>query len=391
MHRNVYLLALSQALFMTNASAVATVTALVGLALAEDKSLATLPLGLQFLALTATTLPGAFFMRRYGRRAGFLLGATLGAAGAAVSTYAIVHADFWLFAAAGMLFGAANSFAQYYRFAAVESTTPARRSRAISWVLAGGVAAAVAGPNLARLTKDAIGSVAFAGSYASLILLQLGIALLVIFVRAPAPAGDGPRAAARPFGVIARQPVFWVAVLAGMIGYASMSLLMTATPLAMHAHGHAFSDTAWVIEWHILGMFLPAFFTGDLIRRFGTLDVILAGGALTLSGIGVNLAGTTVPHFWLALALVGVGWNFMYIGATTLLTEAYTAAETAAAQGANELFVWGAVSAASLSSGALQHWWGWGTVNVAVIPILLLPIAATLWLRTRRREEAYEL
>jgi len=258
-------------------------------------------------------------------------------------------------------------------------------------VLAGGVAAAVAGPNLARLTKDAIGSVAFAGSYASLILLQLGIALLVIFVRAPAPAGDGPRAAARPFGVIARQPVFWVAVLAGMIGYASMSLLMTATPLAMHAHGHAFSDTAWVIEWHILGMFLPAFFTGDLIRRFGTLDVILAGGALTLSGIGVNLAGTTVPHFWLALALVGVGWNFMYIGATTLLTEAYTAAETAAAQGANELFVWGAVSAASLSSGALQHWWGWGTVNVAVIPILLLPIAATLWLRTRRREEAYEL
>lgn len=385
MHRNVYLLALSQALFMTGISLVMTVTALVGFALADDKSLATLPLALQFVALTASTLPAAFFMRRYGRRAGFLLGSTFGAAGAALSTYAIVQTDFWMFAAAGMLFGAANSFAQYYRFAAAESTSAALRGRAISWVLAGGVLAAVAGPNLARLTKDAIGTVPFAGAYASLILLQLGIVALVLFVRAPTLAHDGPRTAARPFGVIARQPVFWVAVLAGMIGYASMSLLMTATPLAMHAHGHAFPDTAWVIEWHILGMFAPAFFTGDLIRRFGVLHIILAGGAFTLSGIFINLTGTTVSHFWLALALVGVGWNFMYIGATTLLTEAYTATEAARAQGVNELFVWGAVSAASLFSGALQHWWGWATVNLAVIPILLLPIGATLWLRTRRQ------
>lgn len=386
MHRNVYLLALSQALFMTAVSLVLTVTALVGLALADDKSLATLPLALQFLALTASTLPAALFMRRYGRRAGFLVGATFGAAGAAISTYAIVEADFWMFAAAGMLFGAANSFAQYYRFAAAENTPAALRGRAISYVLAGGVAAAVAGPNLARFTKDMIDAEPFAGSYAALILLQLGIAALVGFVHAPAPKADATHVPARAFGAIARQPVFWVAVLAGMIGYASMSLLMTATPLAMHAHGHEFSDTAWVIEWHILGMFAPAFFTGDLIRRFGALNIILAGGAFTLSGIGINLTGTTMVHFWVALALVGVGWNFMYIGATTLLTEAYTPAEAAKAQGVNELFVWGAVSAASLSSGALQHWWGWGTVNLAVIPILLLPIAATLWLRTRRRE-----
>lgn len=384
MPANVYLLALSQALSMTGVSLVMTVTALVGFALAHEKSLATLPLALLYLGLTACTLPASFFMRRFGRRAGFIVGGLCGATGAGLSSLAIVANDFWMFAVACAFFGAANSFAQYYRFAAAESTDVAHRGRAIAFVLAGGVVAAVAGPNLARLTRDALGPT-FAGSYVALILLQLAIVALVAFLRAPAPVDATASTAARPLATIARQPTFWLAVLAGTIGYSSMSLLMTATPLAMQDHQHSFGDTAWVIEWHLLGMFAPAFFTGNLIRRFGAAQIILAGGALTLTGAGINLSGTALWQFWLALALVGVGWNFMYIGATTLLTQTHTPAESAKAQGVNELLMWGSVSAASLSAGALQYQWGWAAVNLAVLPLLLLPLAGTLWLLARRR------
>ncbi len=377
--RNVVLLAVCQALFMTGNSAVLTTTALVGLALATDKALATLPLGLTFLVITATTLPAAFVMKRLGRRAGFLIGVGAGASGGALCVYAIVHADFALFAVGSALLGAYNSFAQYYRFAAAESAQPAFRSQAISLVLAGGVLAAVAGPNLARFSKDLVATAPFAGTYAALVLL---------FVTIPRMSERERREPGRPLALIARQPAFVVAVLAGMIGYATMSLLMTSTPLAMHAHGHAFSDTAFVIEWHMLGMFAPAFFTGWLVRRFGALNVILAGGAFTLFGAGVNLSGTEMVNFWIALAAVGVGWNFMYIGATTLLTESYTPAESAKSQGLNELLVWGTVSLASLSSGALQHLWGWSVVNLAVIPLLLLSLTATAWLRLRRARTA---
>lgn len=382
--RNVVLLALCQALFMTGTSMVLTTTALVGLALAEDKTLATLPLGLQFLMTTATTLPAAFIMKRFGRRTGFLIGVAAGAASGVLSTYAIVHGHFGWFTVGGMLLGVYNSFAQYYRFAAAESAAAQFRSQAISLVLAGGVLAAVAGPNLARFSKDLIDAAPFAGSYAGLVLLQLAVGALLMFIRIPRLSAQERREPGRPLAAIARQPVFWVAVLAGMIGYATMSLLMTSTPLAMHAHGHGFSDTAFVIEWHMLGMFVPAFFTGRLIRRYGALNVIAAGAGFTLLGVAVNLTDTTVANFWTALAAVGVGWNFMYIGATTLLTESYTASESAKAQGVNELFIWGTVSIASLSSGALQHLWGWSVVNAAVIPLLLLSLAATTWLRFRR-------
>lgn len=382
--RNVWLLAACQALFMTGVSMVMTVTALVGLALADDKSLATLPLALQFLAATIATMPAALLMKRLGRRTGFTIGIAIGALGGVISTYAILRADFWLFTAGGLFLGVFNSFAQYYRFAAAETADANFRSQAISLVLAGGVFAAVAGPNLARFSVDIYAPVAFVGSYASLVVLQLLAAALVSFMRIPVLTANERQAGGRPLGVIMRQPVFLVAMLAGMIGYATMSLLMTATPLAMHAHGHDFSDTAFVIEWHILGMFAPAFFTGRLIKRFGVLTIIFIGGLLTLSGVAINLTGAAVAQFWVALALVGVGWNFMYIGATTLLTESYTPAESAKAQGVNEMFVWGAVAAASLSSGALQHLWGWVVVNLSVIPLLLIPLTATMWLRSRR-------
>jgi len=382
--RTVVLLALCQALFMTGNSLVLTTTALVGLALAEDKTLATLPLALQFLVTTATTLPAAFIMKRLGRRAGFLIGVTAGTAGGVLSTYAIVHGNFGGFAAAGALLGVYNSFAQYYRFAAAESAAAQFRSQAISLVLAGGVLAAVAGPNLARFTRELVDAAPFAGSYAALVLLQLAAGAVLLWVRVPPLTAQERRAAGRPLPAIARQPVFWVAVLAGMIGYGTMSLLMTSTPLAMHAHGHTFPDTAFVIEWHMLGMFVPAFFTGRLIRRYGVLNVIAAGGAFTLFGVGTNLTDTEFGNFWIALTAVGIGWNFMYIGATTLLTESYTAAEAAKSQGVNELFIWATVSLASLSSGALQHLWGWSVVNLAVIPLLLLSLAATTWLRVQR-------
>ena len=384
MKRNVALLALSQAMLITGTSLLLATCALVGMTLTSIKSLATLPLALLFLAQMATTIPASLYMQRVGRRLGFITSAVFGMAGAAIATIGIFKAEFSIFCFGTILIGVFNGFGQYYRFAAAETAPEEYRSRAISYVLAGGLIAAFAGPNLAKWSRQLLPE-EFAGSFAILIgiyLLALGIAF---FLRMPEPGAAARATGGRPLGEIARQPAYLVAVASAMVGYGVMNFIMIATPLAMHDYAHPFSDTAFVIQWHVFGMFAPSFFTGQLIRRFGTANIMLAGVVLLGLCVGINFTGIAVIHFWSSLIFLGLGWNFMFVGATTLLTETYFLNEKAKAQALNDFIVFGTVTLTSFSSGAVQNILGWKTINMAVIPFLILIVFANLWLRRKQK------
>jgi len=386
MKKNVLLLAACQAMLMTGGSLLIATSALVGYRLAPDKALATLPLAAQMLASMLTSIPASLLMQRFGRRAGFLLGSSIGITGAGLATVAIVTGNFALFILGAALSGMFAGFGNYYRFAAADVATVDYRSTAISYVLAGGVIAAFIGPNLAHWTSAWLVA-PFAGSYLALTAILLLSFATQWFLDIPRPE-RAARGSGRTLAAIARQPVFIVAAIGGMLGYGIMALVMTATPLAMHDHHYAFSDTAFVIEWHVLGMFAPSFFTGHLIRRFGVLQVMLVGGVLSAVCVGINLAGTSLSHFWLALFLLGVGWNFLFIGATTLLTETYAPEEKAKTQALNDFLVFSTVTIAVLSAGTLQHRLGWQAVNYGVIPLIAVTVVAVAWLLLRRRAAA---
>jgi MFS family permease len=388
MKKNVLLLSACQAMLMTGGALLIATSALVGYRLSPDKSLATLPLAMQMLASMLTTIPASLLMQRYGRRAGFLFGSTIGISGAGLATYAITTGSFTLFVLGAALSGMFAGFGNYYRFAAADVATVDYRSTAISYVMAGGVIAAFIGPNLAHWTSAWLAA-PFAGSYLALAAILLLSFATQLFLDIPRPARETP-GSGRTLGAIARQPVFVVAAIGGMLGYGIMALVMTATPLAMHGHHYAFGDTAFVIEWHVLGMFAPSFFTGHLIRRFGVLQVMLAGSLLSAVCIGVNLTGTSLAHFWLALFLLGVGWNFLFIGATTLLTETYAPEEKAKSQALNDFLVFSTVTVSVLSAGSLQHHLGWRAVNYGVIPLIAVTVIAVTWLLLRRRGVAPE-
>ena len=386
MKKNVLLLVATQAMMMTGGSLLITTSALVGFRLSPDKSLATLPLALQMLASMLTSIPASLLMQRIGRRAGFLTGNALGLAGATLATYAIVHNSFVLFACAAALSGMFTGFGSYYRFAAADAASEEYKSRAISWVLAGGVVAAIVGPNLAHWTSDWLSAV-FAGSYLALTGIMMLSMITLLFLNIPPPPVSAQHGGRR-IGELVRQPAFAVAILGGALGYAVMALVMTATPLAMHDHTHGFGDTAFVIEWHVLGMFAPSFFTGHLIRRFGVVNIMLTGVVLDGLCVTINLSGTSLNHFWLALTLLGVGWNFLFIGATTLLTEAYLPAEKGRAQALKDFLVFSAAAAGVLSAGSLQHHFGWQTVNYGVMPLITVMGTALIWLTWSRRRAA---
>jgi len=337
----------------------------------------------------ATTIPASIYMQRVGRRQGFMTSAVFGMAGAAIATLGVFKAEFSIFCFGTILIGVFNGFGQYYRFAAAETAPEDYRSRAISYVLAGGLIAAFAGPNLAKWSRQLLPA-EFAGSYAILIgiyLLALGISF---FLRMPEPGEDARETGGRPLGEIARQPAYLVAVASAMVGYGVMNFIMIATPLAMHDYAHPFSDTAFVIQWHVFGMFVPSFFTGQLIRKFGTANIILVGVLLLGLCIGINFTGIAVIHFWSSLIFLGFGWNFMFVGATTLLTETYFLNEKAKAQALNDFIVFGTVTLTSLSSGAVQNILGWKTINMAVIPFLILIACANFWLRGKQRIQPSE-
>ncbi|MBD2460783.1 MFS transporter [Oscillatoria sp. FACHB-1407] len=381
---NVFLLAACQALAMTGNIVLFTTAAIVGNILAEDKTLATLPLAIQQAATMVATIPASLFMKRVGRQAGFMTGVVIGLIGVSLGAYAIFTGQFILFCLATLLFGVFNGFVTFYRFAAADVAPEGFRSQAIAFVVAGGIIAALAGPSLATGAKDWFER-EFAGGFVAIALLQIVSLALLAAVNIPAALSEQERKAkGRPLGAIVRQPVFIVAVLGSMFGYGVMALVMTATPLAMVSFSHDFAAAATVIQWHVLGMFVPSIFTGYLIARFGVLNVILSGIVLNAFCFVVNLSGTHILHFGGGLLLLGIGWNFMYVGSTTLLTEAYTPAEKAKTQATHDFLMFAFVAFATFLSGGLLNYWSWAGVNYVGALMMLVVLSATLWLRWQR-------
>ena len=385
--RNVLLLATCQALNGTSVAATFLAIALVGNTLADDKSLMTLPGALQFVAAMVTALPASFYMRRFGRQLGFMTGAMIACIGALICTYAIFQRSFVGFCLGAALLGSFNAFAQYLRFAAVDVSEPDFRPKAISFVLAGGVVSAVTGPILGEHTRDIFAPVQYAGIFLSLAAIYLLIIALMIFVRFPRRPAVERHETGRSLRQIARQPAFLVAVVGASAAYATMMLLMTVAPPAMVDCGFTFTDTAWMMTGHTLGMFVPSFITGHLIKRFGVINVMVTGAALFAGTITVSLAGVGLVHFFLGMTLLGIGWNFLFVGGTALLTEIHTPAEAAKVQGLNEFVMWTSVTIAVFASGALQAELGWTFVNIGVVPLVGLALAATLWIKFRGQKE----
>lgn len=369
---------------MSGTSMLIAVSALAGQMLAPDKAWVTLPLAAQFLMTMFTTIPASLFMAKVGRRIGFTLGQVTGIVGGAISAYAIYQGDFWLFVCGGGVLGIHNAFWQYYRFAAADVADEDYRPKAISYVMAGGLVAAFVGPQLAKWTVD-LSAATFAGSYATIIVLSFITVILLQFIRIPKPTISTISGAGRPIFEIMRTPVFIVAALSSTIGYGVMNMLMTSTPLAMMFCGFAFNDSATVIQWHIVGMFLPSFFTGHIIKRFGVIYVIGAGAVFQSIAVAVALSGIDFANFWFGLVLLGVGWNFMFIGGTTLLTGAYAPEERAKTQAAHDFMVFGLVAITAFSSGLLHETFGWVSVNlIAIVPISLVFISV-IWYRNHIR------
>ncbi len=366
---------------MTGNTVLFTVAALIGQALTPDKSLTTLPLALLQLAAMAATIPASFLMQRWGRQLGFMLGVAIGIGGAALGIGAILTANFYLFCVATILFGGFNGFAGFYRFAAAEVATDALRAQAIALVMAGGVVAAILGPQLAAWSKDWLPTGEFAGALAIIMVLQLVSLVLLAQASLPRPLVEERHATGRSLAAIARQPMFLVAVLGSMLGYGVMVLIMTATPLSMVANAHPFHAAATVMQWHVLGMFAPSFFTGALIARWGVLRIISLGSVLSLLCIGINLLSSGFISFVIALALLGIGWNFLFIGSTTLLTETYTSVEKAKTQALHDFMMLGFIAFTTVLSGSVFQQLGWQAVNLLGIPMMLVVLGAIAWLQ----------
>jgi predicted MFS family arabinose efflux permease len=385
--RNVFLLACCQALLFTNNVTLISLNGLAGYALAHDKALATLPVTGYVVGAAISTLPASLWMKKVGRRGGFYTGTVFGVAGAAIATLAIWLASFWLLVAGTLVLGTYNAFGQYYRYAAADVATLDWKARAISLVMAGGLVGGIIGPELSKHTVD-LAQPRYLAAYASLIgfcVVTMGILSMLRFPPLKAEEGHGPT---RPLREIVAQPAFFVAIAVAALGYGVMNLLMTSTPLAMGFCGHPYAAAASVISAHVVAMFGPSFFTGSLIHRFGVLRVMLVGVALMFACVAIGLSGQQVAHFWWSLAVLGVGWNFMYVGGTTLLTEAYRPAEKAKTQGAGEILIFCTTATSSFSSGVLVSASGWNTLNYVALPFLALAACAVLWLGRRRAAAA---
>lgn len=386
--RNLLVLSASQAMAFSGMVILATVATLAGRALTDDPSFATLPVAFQFVATMTTTVPASLIMGRIGRRRGFQIGQGIAIAGAILGYLAIVEMhSFWLLCIASFFAGSSSAIVQYYRFAAIEATPADYNAKAVSWVLAGGVVACFLGPVMARETVDLVPSALYAGGYIAYGAFSLIGLLIVSALKIETPTGIGFAAGGRPLGEIVRNPTLIVAVISAMIGYAMMSLIMTATPLAMDICGHSFDLTSTVIQWHVFAMFAPSFFTGTLIRWYGVTVVIMVGCVFTFAAMVVNLSGVEFLHFWFSLFSVGIGWNFMFIGGTTLLAETYALEEKSKVQALNDLCVFTSSAIASFSSGVLLSAIGWQAVNYAVAIPVMIVFVANLWLHFQRRKQ----
>ena len=387
--RNVGLLAACQAMLFTNNSTLIAINGLAGLALAPYRGLATLPVTCWILGGAIATMPASLHMKRVGRQRGLTSGIAWGIVGALICASAMWLQSFWLLCLGTMVWGVYNAYGQYYRFAAADVASGDFKATAISLVLAGGLVGGILGPGTSRFTIDLLPQ-KFMGAYLVLIGFALVSFVLLRFIRIPNPTAAEQAAKGRPLAEIAAQPRFIVAVLAGALGYGVMNFLMTSTPIAMGVCGLPYSDAAFVISSHVVAMFAPSFFTGSLIKRFGVLTVMFTGALLNLVSIGIALSGISIAHFWVALVALGLGWNFLYIGGTTLLTDTYRPEERAKAQGTNDQAIFIMMAISSFTSGLTVTSSGWERVNLFALPLVALVAAAIVWygLHTRTAKAA---
>ena len=386
MNRNLWLLAICQGLFLTNNVTFIAINGLVGLSLAPLSWMATLPIMGYVVGGALSTAMVAKIQQRFGRKISFQLGLLVALASALLCAYAAAQHNFWLLCTATLVAGYYNANANLYRFAAAELALPAWREKAVSLVLAGGLLGAVIGPNLAAQTRSLV-SVPFMGAYLALAVVALLAMATLAFVDFPPPPTRIAANGGRPLAQIMRQPTFIVAAITAALSYGVMNLLMAATPLAMQQYHLPFSDVALVMQWHVIGMFAPGFFTGHLIRRLGALPVMGLGVALNTLCIMVALSGVELNQFLVALFLLGVGWNFLFTGSTTLSLQTYSPEEKDQAQGALNFFVFATLALSSFTSGVLVTTRGWALLNVgSMLPVALIA-ASLLWLKAARRRE----
>jgi MFS family permease len=384
MNLQLLLLTVCQGFFLTNNVTFMAINGLVGLSLAPTSWMATLPLSAYVAGGAMCAGMVGRHQRRWGRKRAFQIGLLVAMVTSALSAYAAISHNFWLLVGATVVAGYYNANAALYRFAATELVAPSFKEKAISWVLAGGIFGAVVGPNLASATRDAF-PVEFAGAYAALVVVALLSLLTLSFIHFPPLPQPNAAHPGRPLREIARQPVFFIAVAASALGYGVMNLLMAATPIAMAQCSHPFNSTALVLEWHVLGMFVPSFFTGSLIKRHGCLPVMGTGVVLNAVCILVALSGVELMQFLVALFALGVGWNFLYIGGTTLFTQTYRPEEKTTAQAAMDTVVYTTMTLTSFSSGALITTQGWTWLNVGSLVPVALTGAALAWLAMHQR------
>lgn len=390
-HRAVFVLALAQATAMICNSIMIVTSGLTGQMLAEHKGWATLPLAFQFIATMLTTFPASFLMKRVGRKRGFMLGACIGIVGGLIMAAATYIASFWLFAIGNTIFGVSAAFTLFYRFAAAEAADDAFRPKAISLVMAGGVISAILGPELAKRGQEIFLPHLFTGGFVFIVGLSILVVLLLLPLRLPvitSEAAEHAKEPARPLRAIVLQPRAFSAIVAAMLGYGVMSFVMTATPLAMTFCGYNLNTgIAFVIQGHVLAMFAPSFVTGHIIRKFGEYRVMSAGVLCYVGCLAMGLAGIDIHHFWLALVLLGLGWNFLYVAGTSQLTKCYRPSERAKIQAFNDCMVFSGVALCSFIAGIVEqaHGWNW-VLYGAMVPVALIALALVVGWRRERAE-----
>ncbi|MDE2413424.1 MAG: MFS transporter [Comamonadaceae bacterium] len=387
--RNLGLLVAVQSLGGASPPIIISLGGLVGQMLSSTPSAATLPVSLYQLGLALSTLPAAWLMHRAGRRAAYLLGAVMGMLSGLVAAWGISQSDFTLFCLGTALAGFYGACVQSYRFAAIDAVgDPVRHANAISRVMVGGLIAGIIGPQVVIWTRDSLPATPFAGSFYSQAALALLALPLLLLLRLPPAAPRAAAHGARDLSEIVRTPQFIVAAAAGVVSYGLMSFLMTAAPMAMVGCGHSVGEAALGIQWHVLAMFGPSFFTGRLIERFGKRRITALGLLLIAASGALALMGLALTHFWGALVLLGLGWNFGFIGATALLAEAYRPSERAKVQALNDFLVFGTVAVASFGSGQLLHSVGWNGINAGMLPMVALVLTLLAWQGLRQRRHA---
>ncbi len=385
--RNIFVLTAAQALGAASPPIVISLGGLVGQQLSSDPALVTLPVSLFNLGLALGTLPAAFVMRSFGRRNGYLLGAGFGMTAGLVAAFGIFSASFVIFCFGTFIAGFYAAYVQSYRFAATDAATGPLRARAISWVMVGGLIAAIIGPQLVIWTRDALPNTPYASSFlsqAALALMAIPVLLLLRSPKAAKSANVGNNG--RPLKEILLSPRYMLAVASGVVSYGLMTFVMTAAPIAMVGHGHSVNHAALGIQWHVLAMFGPSFFTGMLITRFGKERITAIGLLIIALSAIVALSGLDLTHFWISLILLGVGWNFGFIGATAMIAECHTPEERGKAQGANDFLVFGTVACASFFAGSLLHSSGWETINWLIFPTVALILVPLVWQSARKQK-----